>query len=80
MLRSYLAVDPGVSVLTGTLERPVAVLAGASVDAGFGVALVDVVLAVAPGEAGQTQAGEGVDAVCTGAAVEAGAVGKILMI
>ena len=80
MSLSYLAVDPCVSMLTGALVRPVAVLAGASVDAGFGVALVDVVLAVAPGEARQTQAGEGVDAVHTGAAVEAGAGGTIQMI
>ena len=56
---------------TGALVGPIAVQAGTAVDAGLGVALVDVVLAMAAGETGQTQAGEGIDAVHTGAAVEA---------
>lgn len=60
----------------GTLVGAVAVLAGAAVQTGFGVALVDVVLAVAPGEARRTQTCEGVDAVHTGATVEAGAAEK----
>jgi len=72
-LRPYLAVDAHVSLLAGALVGAVAVLAGASVHAGLGVAFVDVVLAVAAREAGQTAAGEGVDAVHAGAAVEAGA-------
>lgn len=41
--------------------------------AGPRVALVDVMLAVAAREARRTQAGEGVDTVHTGAAIEAGA-------
>lgn len=60
----------------GALVGAVAVLAGAAVQAGFGVALVDVMLTVVPGEARQAQAREGVDAVHTGAAVEAGAEGR----
>lgn len=69
----YLAVEPGVPVGAGALVRPVAVLAGAPVQTGLGVALVYVVLAVAAREARRTQAGEGVNAVHTGATVEAGA-------
>ena len=57
----------------GALVGAVAVLAGASVQTGFGVALVDVVLAVAAHEAGGAPTREGVDAVHAGAAVEAGA-------
>lgn len=60
----------------GALVSAVAVVAGAAVQAGSGVALVDVVLAVAPREARRTQTREGVDAVHTGATVEAGAAGK----
>lgn len=61
---------------TAAFVGAVAVLAGAAVHAGFGVALVDVVLAVVPGEARRAQAGEGVDAVHTGAAVKARAAKK----
>lgn len=68
----YLAVDSRVTVRTGALVGPVAVEAGAPVEARFGVTLVDVMLAVAAGETRQTQAGEGIDAVHTGATVEAG--------
>lgn len=69
----YLAVEPGVSLGTRALVRPVAVLAGAPVEAGLGVALVDVVLAVAAREAGRAEAGERVDAIHAGPTVEAGA-------
>lgn len=61
---------------TGAFVGAVAVLAGASILTGSGVALVDVVLTVAPSEAWWAQTGEGVDPVHTGAAVEARAVGK----
>lgn len=70
----YLAVEASVALGAGALVGPVAVLAGAPVQAGFGVALVDVVLAVDTREARRAHAGEGVDSVHTGAAVEAGAV------
>lgn len=55
----------------GTLVGAVAVQTGATVEAGLGVTLVDVVLAVAAGEAWQTQAGEGIDAIHAGATIEA---------
>lgn len=71
--RLYLAVEPGVSLGTSALVRPVAVLARAPVQARLGVTLVDVMLAVAAREAGQAHAGEGVDAVHTGPTIEAGA-------
>lgn len=38
----------------GALIGAVAVLAGATIQTGFGVTLVDVMLAVAPSEAGRT--------------------------
>lgn len=47
----YLTVDSGVSMWASALVGAVAVLAGAAVQAGFGVALVDVMLAVDTDEA-----------------------------
>lgn len=73
MVSSYLTVNSGVAERTGALVRPVTVKTRAAVEAGLGVTLVDVVLAVAAGEARQAETGEGVDAVHAGAAVEAGA-------
>lgn len=73
---SHLTVESSVSGWAGALVRAIAVLAGAAIQAGFGVALIDVVLAVAPGETRRAQTREGVDAVHTGAAVEAGAAEK----
>ena len=61
---------------TGALVCPVTIETSASIEAGFGVTLVDVVLAVAPGEAWRAQTRESVDAVHTGAAIEAGAAEK----
>lgn len=69
----YLAVEPSVSLGTGALVRPIAVLTRAPVQAGLGVTLVDVVLTVAAREAGWTEAGEGVDAIHAGPPIEAGA-------
>lgn len=69
----YLAVEPGVSLGTSALVRPVAVLTRAPVQAWLGVALVNVMLAVAAREAGRTDAGEGVDAIHAGPTIEAGA-------
>ena len=69
----YLTVEPVVTMGTGALVGAIAVQAGPSVEAGSGVTLVDVMLAVAAGEARRTQAGEGVDAVHTRTPVEAGA-------
>lgn len=57
------------------LVRPVTVQASPTVEARLGVALVDVILAVAAGEAGQAEASEDVDSVHAGAAVEARAEG-----
>lgn len=62
----------------GAFVGAVAILAGAAVHAGLRVTLVDVMLAIVPGEAWRAQAGEGVDAVHTGAAVEARAARKDL--
>lgn len=48
---SYLTIESGVSMWAGALVGAVAVLAGAAIQAGFRVALVDVMLAVATSEA-----------------------------
>ena len=58
------------------LVGAVAVLAGAAIQAGLGVTLVDIMLAVTASEAWWAYAGEGVDAVHAGASIEAGAVEK----
>lgn len=58
---------------TGALVCPVTVQTGASIEARSGVALIDVILTVAAGESGQTQAGEGIYSIHAGAAIEAGA-------
>lgn len=73
MVSSYLTVNSSVAKGTGALICPITVKTRAAVEAGLGVTLVDVVLAVAAGEPRQAEAGEGVDAIHTGAAVEAGA-------
>lgn len=69
----YLAVEPSVSLGTSALVRPIAVLTRAAIQARLGVALVNVMLAVAACEARRTDAGEGVDAIHAGPIVEAGA-------
>lgn len=76
--RPNLAVGPGVSVQAGALVSAVAVVARAAVLAGFGIALVDVMLAIVARESRRAQTREGVDAVHAGAAVEAGAAEKML--
>lgn len=62
---------------TGALICAIAILARAAVHAGLGVALVDVMLAVAAREAGQAQTAERVDAVHTSTAVKTRAVRNI---
>lgn len=76
-LTSDLTVGSGVAVRAGASVVAVAVVAGAAVVAGLGVALVDVVLAVAARESRRAQTREGVDAVHAGATVEAGAAGTL---
>lgn len=49
-----LTVEAGVSMWAGALVGAIAVLAGAAIQTGFGVTLVDVMLAVAPSEARRT--------------------------
>lgn len=71
----HLAVEACVALRAGARVGAVAVVAGAAVQAGPRVTLVDVMLAVAAREARWTQAGEGVDAIHAGTAVEAGAGG-----
>lgn len=56
--------------------RPVTVQASPSVEARLGVALIDVILAVAAGEARQAEASEHVDSIHASAAIEAGAEGE----
>ena len=73
---AHLAVEARVALWAGALVGPVAVLAGAAVQAGPRITLVDVVLAVAAREARRTETGEGADAVHAGAAVETGAGGE----
>lgn len=69
----YLAVEPGVAVSAGALVRAVRVLAGAPVQTGPRVTLIDVMLAVAAHQACWAQAGESVDAIHARATIEAGA-------
>lgn len=58
---------------TGALVCAITVLTCAAVQTGFGVALVDVMLAVAASEARRTQTGEGVDAVYASSSIKTGA-------
>lgn len=46
----YLTIDSYVAMRTGAFVRPVTVKTRASVEARFGVTLIDVILAVAAGE------------------------------
>lgn len=78
-LTSDLTVGSGVAVRAGASVVAVAVVAGAAVLARLGVALVDVVLAVAACESRRAQTRESVDAVHAGATVEAGAAGTLLV-
>lgn len=71
MASSYLTVNSGVAKRTGALICSIAVKTCATIEAGLGVTLVDVILAVAASESRQTETGEGVDAIHTGATVEA---------
>lgn len=75
-LSSNLTVGSSVSVQAGAFVSAVAVVARAAVLAGFGIALVDVVLAVVARESRRAQAREGVDAIHARAAIEAGAAGR----
>lgn len=56
---------------TGALVCPITVQTSASIEARFGVTLVDIVLTVASGKSRQTQAGKGIDPIHTGATIEA---------
>lgn len=47
----YLTVESSISMWAGALVCAITVLAGATVHAGFGVALIDVMLAIATSEA-----------------------------
>lgn len=47
----YLTVDSCVAMRTGALVRPITVKTSSSIEAGFGVTLVDIILAVAASEA-----------------------------
>lgn len=70
----YLAVEPTVPVWACAFVCSVAVLAGGAVHAGFRITFVDIMLAVVTGEPGRAEAGKRVDAVHTGATIEARAV------
>ena len=69
----YLAVGAGVTMWTSALVGAEAVLAGAPIKTRSRVTLVDVMLAVAPREARQTQARERVYPVHTRSTIKAGA-------
>lgn len=55
----------------GALVRPVTVKTSSSIEAWFGVTLVDVILAVAAGESRETQTGERIDSIHASATIEA---------
>lgn len=59
---------------TGALVCPITVKTGASIEAWLRVTLIYVILTVAASETSQTQAGEGVNSIHTGAAIKARAV------
>lgn len=71
MISPYLTIDSCVAMSTGALVRPITVKTCASVEAWLGVTLIDIVLAVAASESRQTQAGEWINSIHTGATVEA---------
>lgn len=62
----------------GALVCPVTVHTTASIEARFGVTLIDIILTVAAGKSRQTQAGEGIDSIHTGATIEARAVSAVV--
>lgn len=66
-----------VSLRAGALVCAVAVLTGASIHAGSGVALVDVMLAVVSSEPRWTQAREAVDAIHTCATIKTRALSTV---
>lgn len=66
-----------VSLRAGALVCAVAVLTGASIHAGSGVALVDVMLAVVSSEPRWAQAREAVDAIHTCAAIKTRALSTV---
>lgn len=70
MLSSYLTVDPSVAMRTRALVGPITVKTCASIEAGLGVTLVDIILAVAASESRQTEASERIDSIHTGATIE----------
>lgn len=57
--------------MTGALVRPITVKTSASIEAWFGVTLIDIILAIAASESRQTKAGECIDSIHTCAPVEA---------
>lgn len=57
----------------GALVSAIAIQAGATIQTRFGVALIDVMLAVATSESRWAQTCEGIDTIHTGASIEAGA-------
>lgn len=71
MVSSYLTVNSSVAKRTGALICSITVKTCATIEAGLGVTLVDVILAVAASESRQTETGEGIDAIHTGATIEA---------
>lgn len=73
---AHLAVEASVALWAGTLIGTIAVLAGATMQTGPRVTLIDIILAVAAREARRAQTGERVDTIDTGATIEAGARGR----
>lgn len=50
MSSPYLTIDSCIAMRTGALVRPIAVKTSASIEARFGVTLIDIILAVAASE------------------------------
>lgn len=61
----------------GALVSAVAVVAGAAVLAGFGITLIDVMLAIVASKSRRAQTREGVDAIHASATIETGAAEKM---
>lgn len=67
----YLTIDSSVTMRTGALVCPITIKTSASIEAWLRVTLIDIILTVAASETSQTQAGEGVNSIHTGSAIEA---------
>lgn len=63
---------------TGALVCPITVKTRSPIEARFGVTLIDIILTVAASESRETQAGESINSIHTGATIEARAVSAVV--